>query len=280
MPLTSSVRMLGPRSTVARGLPNPADLNPVRWYDSDDLSTLTIKGGSNVLASWRDKSVNGYDLEQGSQSDGTQPIYTASVAAFGLLPAMDMRTNRYMRDTIRDNITDGVWNPDQTTTISTLAGVGILFSGDGALIAYSQAGSRGHFALHRQGESQIGLAKRGKDAGSVSRFCGGDGGSPDLFQFGMPYYTISTLGDDNQTNIWHNGLQVTSGCVLPDANTRLSRYQIGRMIKQTADWETDGYVAEVLSWHRVLSATELEAMHRYFIGKWNIIANAGSPGLE
>lgn len=243
---------------------DPDDVpNLALWLDANDASTLTLDGSGNV-SEWRDKS--------GAARHAAQATSTARPAfgglGFGGKPALafdgvdDILTIGNLSGLIHDKTGATVIMVARTPTTSTVKRAFSLVSRPQTLIY------RSIFAIWAdQGIISANARKHSSEAGSTT-VAGPAEGAAHVLTACMDYGSLAAL------NFYANGVHQGEDAIA-GAGTRSNAALVAAAIgafyatgSPSQYWEGD--IAEIILYHRELSAEERTGIEAYLANKWGI----------
>ncbi len=251
----------------------PAQAGMVLWLDANDIdgdgNVANDPADGNAVATWVDKSSNGFDLTQGTPDD--QPSFATGVLKAGTMPVVRF--------------------PDIADHLSRSDALGI--SGNPDLTVFSVVstpGTSGHFGKW--------LLKIGSDSGTAGQVMGLTIEASYRYNNGYNGFDLSVGGDIPSVvafqtgpegnpaygdgNFWKDGTQAgqagestgNSPVNLPVANneTLLGRWRGG---SGNFDAGLQGDVAELIVFDEHLDTTQIADVNAYLGNKWGITVTGG-----
>ncbi|PIR39613.1 MAG: hypothetical protein COV35_03660 [Alphaproteobacteria bacterium CG11_big_fil_rev_8_21_14_0_20_39_49] len=231
----------------ASGLFSPDDISSLQaWYDASDVTTIT-KDGSNLVSTWNDKSLNGYNL---SASGTARPTWTDNQLNSRAVLDFDGSANTFALPSGLYSIPNGantllaVCKTDNDSSLQVILGLSesgitrtdIRYPATAGVIYYqSRNGSSG-------GISQTSIADT-----SYGILMGRRSGTTQAISYNNSSESTNSFGaDENGVDAGYIGSFAGSGFFL------------------------DGQIAEILVFGESLSAENISLMQTYLSKKWGI----------
>ena len=208
------------------------------WLDAADLTTITQSGGA--VSQWNDKSGNGNNAVQATSAN--QPI-SGTITQNGLnVLNLTGKTMTY-----------------PTISLTTMTVFCVYRQLD--FTSYRQPLSVGAFAFFYAHGGTVGIGRLGAT----------DEASADWSTYGLntSAYTIYggtvSISGSTTTNLYFNGTNAASNTV--NSSGGVVRYEIGR-----SELINSGYIAEIILYNTVLTATQRQSVESYLAQKWGLTA--------
>jgi len=222
----------------------------VAWYDAADVSSIT--SSNNIVSQWNDKSGNDYHAiqERGGATTLTSTLGGRNILNFDhacmRLPAATIPTGNSNYTILM------VWQADRIQT-------GINFD----------SGSNIH---------QMGLYMSSNNDLQTFGHCEGNNNQSLVAHVGEYISNTPLLATTSYNGVdrilrysgeFHSGaFEVTEECILQDTGTVNS--SLGGAIANSL-YDITGFIAEVIIYHRALSASEIQHAEGYLTSKWGLV---------
>ena len=223
----------------------PALFGAVAWFDSADLSTITITTG---VSEWRDKSGNGRNATQAFA--GNRPAYSAS--ALQGLPGLIMQDDWLDATYSANGIS--VWMAAMPNATSDIV----------------------YYPIGLQSGGQGGILAGGADS-TVSQRAGWWNGTTAL----LTSNTVSVgqkfiLSGSTDSTVPSRRLRLTPGTEVTDSVSQsVSAIRIGKRVDGV--WPFDGVISEVVFGEPFTGNRTRDLVEGYLGWKWGIPLTAGHP---
>ena len=236
------------------------------WFDAADPSTLTLNG--STVASWRDKSANGYSVGQATTAN--QPTYATNL--LNGLAGIQLSSSTYLYQ-VGSSIPN--FSSSASTTVIMVAKNGSTIPASGWNILntmWFNGGAQGptyryHLSFAIGTTNGIALYAAGTQVGQIT--------AVPLGANAILGFTISPSGNSINAN---GTLTTYTGTTAPNASNG-TWFLFGDARGQ--QYQSDVNVYEFLGFNTTLSTTDRQNVEGYLAQKWGLTANLppGHPGI-
>jgi hypothetical protein len=225
----------------------PLDLSPLMWFDAADSNTITSSGSPAKVSKWSDKSGNNYHAEQATSAN--QPTTAANtqnglnVLTFSVAGPNWLKTPSGFNPSTNGLTFFSVTNVDSTDIAKTY-------------LSQEDLGGTGRSLLTSTIEEKY------------ESFLGGVTLTLPSVQTLTTLIRLSCPSGSNQTSTLssNGGAETVSTTVTINSTT--GSIVIGT--NKNKEFGYNGYIAELIIFNKVLSATEISLIETYLNKKWVI----------
>ena len=239
---------------------NPSQISELRtWYDADDATTITLRGGTDFIEKWDDKSGNGYHLTQSIAAN--QPLFTGgtSLASWSANTYIYLDGSDYLARTTGTSFSDTGFTYFYVGRIDNNEADGLLFN-------YTDQSPPVNAGKYRAYQSVFGF-NRSLILGADNNRLTFDWTSPstiggkNTYQYGFVSGTTAGAfsGSVNDIIATTTG---SAGTVPNDVN------DISVGANNDGGAPVLGYIAEIVVYGKVLTTTEKNNVETYLKNKW------------
>jgi hypothetical protein len=221
------------------------------WFDAADSLTVTLNG--STVSSWKDKSINGYTVDQ--STSGNQPTYATNL--LNGLPGIQFSASRYLYQ-LGSNMTNFTSSTSTTVFIVAKNGSSLPSSGFNiinTLWLKGTATQRYHFSFASSSTNGVTLYANAALVGTTTAVTFGSNA--------IIGFTASPSG----TSINVNGTLTTyNGTTLPSANNT-TYFMFG---DDRGNFSSDVNVYEFIGFNTELTTSQRQQVEGYLAYKWGL----------